>query len=186
MFSRFFPRIRRDEDNPAPIYGVIVTQARSPALYSEIGVPDTVSGRFEMVVMHAILVIRRLEMGGDSARAAGQAVFDHFCRDMDSSLREMGIGDLSVPKHMRRVGEAYFGRMAAYEPGLSAGDKAALAEAIERTVFGGDGANPPAQSLAAYALVAAEGLRRQGDEAIVAGGPEFPDAEAFAAAGAIR
>jgi len=173
-------------DNAAPLYGVIVARARSPALYAEIGVPDDVSGRFEMVVLHAVLLIRRLEMGGESARAAGQRVFDHFCRDMDNSLREMGIGDLSVPKHMRRVGEAYFGRMAAYQVGLSANDAAALAEAIERTVFGGNNASPPAHALAVYALAVAESLAKQSDESIVSGPLDFPEAEAFFSAGTIR
>lgn len=186
MFNRFFPRSRRDMDNAASLYGAIVAQARSPALYAEIGVPDNIGGRFEMVVLHAILLIQRLEMGDGSNRAVGQRVFDHFCRDMDSALREMGIGDLSVPKHMRRVGEAYFGRVAAYQPGLSARDTAALAEAIERTVFGGASTSSSAKSLAGYVLAAAESVGKQTDGAIVSSGPDFPDPESFFAAGAIR
>lgn len=176
MFSRLFSRTRRDHsDNAASQYGVIVAQARSPALYSEIGVPDSVGGRFEMIILHVILVTRNLEARSAEARELGQAIFDLFCRDMDSSLREMGIGDMSVPKHMRRVGEAYFGRMAAYEPGLSAGDTTALAEAVERTVFGeGDGIGSAARALAAYVLVAAAQLDRQGEQAILTDGPDFP------------
>ena len=149
MFSRFFPRSRRDRDNAASLYGAIVAQARSAAFYAVIGVPDSVGGRFEMVVLHMILVTRRLESGGEAARTAGQAVFDHFCKEMDNALREMGIGDLSVPKHMRRVGEAYFGRMTAYGPALSSGDPAVLAEAIERTVFGAGEVSSSSRSLAA-------------------------------------
>jgi cytochrome b pre-mRNA-processing protein 3 len=163
-----------------------VAQARSPALYAAIGVPDSVGGRIEMVVLHVILVTRRLEVGGEAARTAGQAVFDRFCRDMDSSLREMGIGDLSVPKHMRRVGEAYFGRMSAYGPALSTGDADGLADAIERTVFGEGGVSPSARSLAAYALAAIERLDSRDPDAIVANGPEFPDVEPFVAAGGSR
>jgi cytochrome b pre-mRNA-processing protein 3 len=183
MFSRFFQRIRRDSDSAASLYGAIVAQARSPALYAMIGVPDSVGGRFEMVVLHMILVTRRLEGGSETARIAGQAVFDHFCRDMDDSLREMGVGDLSVPKQMRRVGEAYFGRMAAYGPALSTGDAAALADAIDRTVFSQGGASPPARLLAAYALAAAERLGTQDSGAVVIDGPEFPDVAAFVAVG---
>jgi len=181
MFSRIFPRSRRERYNAASLYGAIVAQARSSALYATIGVPDSVGGRFEMVVVHVILVTRRLETGGEAARAAGQAVFDRFCNDMDNALREMGVGDLSVPKHMRRVGEAYFGRMAAYGPALSSGDAAGLAEAIERTVFGGGEVSPSAQSLAAYALAAADRLGDQDETAIVARGPDFPDAGQFVA-----
>jgi cytochrome b pre-mRNA-processing protein 3 len=186
MFSRFFQRIRRDSDNAAALYGAIVAQARSPAFYAGIGVPDSVGGRFEMVVLHVILVTRRLESGGEAARAAGQGVFDRFCRDMDSSLREMGIGDLSVPKHMRRVGEAYFGRMSAYGPALSTGDSAPLADAIERTVFGGGEVSSPSRALANYALAAAERLRDRDAEAIVADGPEFPEVGPFVAPGENR
>lgn len=179
MFSDFFTRFRRDDNNPAVLYGAIVTQARSAALYSGIGVPDTVGGRFEMVVLHAILLSRRLEEGGEMARATGQAVFDQFCRDMDNSLREMGVGDLSVPKHMRRVGEAYFGRTAAYGPGLGAEDPAVLAEAIERIVFGGGEVSSSAISLANYVLAAAEELSSQDENAILANGPGFPRVEAY-------
>lgn len=185
MFSRILPRIRRNSDSAAALYGVIVAQARSPAFYAGIGVPDSVSGRFEMVMLHVILLTRRLEAGGEAARAAGQAAFDLFCRDMDSSLREMGIGDLSVPKHMRRVGEAYFGRLAAYEPGLATGDTAVLAGAIERTVFG-SGVGAASRSLAAYALAAAERLGQQSDDEIVGGRPDFPEVEPFVAAGESR
>jgi cytochrome b pre-mRNA-processing protein 3 len=186
MLSRFFPRIRRNEDIGTPLYGTIVAQARAPALYASIGVPDDVGGRFEMVVLHVILLTRRLEQGGEAARAAGQAVFDHFCRDMDNSLREMGIGDLSVPKHMRRVGEAYFGRRSAYGPALSAGDVRSLAEAISRTVFDRASVNWSAELLAAYALAAAECLAEQDEAEIVAGSPGFPDVGRFVPVGAHR
>lgn len=181
MFGRFFPRSRRERDSAASLYGAIVAQARSSALYAAIGVPDSVGGRFEMVVMHVILVTRRLETGDAAARTAGQAVFDRFCNDMDNALREMGVGDLSVPKHMRRVGEAYFGRLAAYGPALSSGDPAVLAEAIERTVFGAGEVSSSAQSLAAYALAAADRLGDQDEAAIVGRGPDFPDVGQFVA-----
>lgn len=179
MFSRFFLRTQRNGDIAASLYGAIVAQARAPLLYSSIGVPDSVGGRFEMVVLHAILLIRRLEPGGDAARKAGQGVFDHFCRDMDSSLREMGVGDLSVPKHMRRVGEAYFGRLEAYGPAITASDDTLLEKAVERTVFSGGNVSPPARALAAYVLAAAQCLARQDEGAILAEGPEFPEIERF-------
>lgn len=182
MFSRLFHRIRGESDSAASLYGAIVAQARSPALYTALGVPDSVGGRFEMVVLHMILITRRLEAGGEAARTAGQAVFDRFCRDMDNSLREMGIGDLSVPKHMRRVGEAYFGRMAAYGPALSTGDTATLADVIERTVFGEAKVSPSARSLAAYAVAAVRRLGTQDPDAVVAC-PEFPEVEPFVVAG---
>ena len=180
MFSRLFSRIRHDEDIAASLYGAIVAQARSPALYAEIGVPDSVSGRFEMVVLHVVILARRLKVGSEAARAAGQGVFDHFCRDMDNSLREMGIGDLSVPRHMRNVGEAYFGRAEAYEPGLAGGQGDDLAAAMKRTVFPADSGAASASALAAYALAAAKSLDEQDERDIIAGRPAFPDAGVFA------
>jgi cytochrome b pre-mRNA-processing protein 3 len=181
MFSRLYSLIRPSRnDNAASYYGVIVAQARCPTFYAEMGVPDSVGGRFEMVLMHVILVTRHLESGDHRSRELGQAIFDLFCSDMDNSLREMGVGDLSVPKHMRRVGEAYFGRMAAYGPGLSSGDVSALAEVLERTVFGGSGdVAPAARNLAAYALTAAEQLDEQGEQSIVSDGPRFPAVDPF-------
>jgi cytochrome b pre-mRNA-processing protein 3 len=179
MLSRFFSRNRRDHDSAASLYGAIVAQARTPALYADIGVPDSVGGRFEMLMLHVIILSRRLETGDAASRAVGQAVFDLFCGDMDNALRELGIGDLSVPKHMRRVGEAYFGRTASYGPGFSERDGAVLAEAIERTVFGGSGPTVSSRRLAEYALAAVRRLEAQREQAIIADGPDFPDVTSF-------
>src|SRR5262245_14657948 len=95
-------------DRIASLYGTIVAQARAEAFYRDFGVPDTVSGRFEMVVLHLVVVLRRLEAEPDS-RELGQGLFDRFCSDMDANLREIGIGDLKVPQEMRRMGEAFYG-----------------------------------------------------------------------------
>ena len=186
MLSRLFRRDRRGEAIASSLYGAIVAQARRPALYAGLGVPDSVAGRFEMVLLHTILVTRRLALAGEVGRAAGQGVFDLFCRDMDHSLREMGVGDLSVPKKMRKVGEAYFGRAAAYEPGLAAGDAAVLTEPIGRTVFIEEAGPGAAGALALYAVAAAEKLKAQDEAAITAAGPDFPDPELFVALEAAR
>src|SRR4051812_22915736 len=88
---------------PAPpgtieaIYGMIVAQAREPVFYRTLGVPDTVEGRFDMVLLHLWLVLRRLRES-EGGVALSQALFDHFCADMDANLRELGVGDLTVPK----------------------------------------------------------------------------------------
>jgi cytochrome b pre-mRNA-processing protein 3 len=186
MLSRLFRRDRRGEAIASSLYGAIVAQARRPALYAGLGVPDSVAGRFEMVVLHMILVTRRLASATEPAHEAGQGVFDLFCRDMDHSLREMGVGDLSVPKKMRKVGEAYFGRAAAYEPGLAAGDADMLAEPIGRTVFAEEAEPGAVGPLALYAVAAVETLKAQDEEAIIAVGPQFPDPESFRAREALR
>ena len=136
MILRLFRRTPRD-DTIASLYGTIVAQARVPTFYQVYGVPDTVNGRLEMIMLHAVLFLRRLEREAAPARALGQGLFDRFCRDMDESMREMGVGDLAVPRKMRRIGEAFYGRQAVYRAALAAPDDQPLAAALQRTVFAG-------------------------------------------------
>src|SRR5579871_1265193 len=81
------------------IYGMIVTQAREPLFYREVGVPDTVNGRFDLLLLHLWMVLKHLRPLSGGAELS-QALFDRFCEDMDANLREMGVGDLKVPKKM--------------------------------------------------------------------------------------
>ncbi|MBX6427040.1 MAG: ubiquinol-cytochrome C chaperone [Variibacter sp.] len=173
MLSLF--RRKRAQDSIVSLYGAIVAQARRPPFYAELGVPDTVEGRFDMIVLHLALVIRRLRAGAPDAQAAAQALFDHFCRDMDHNLREMGVSDLAVPRKMRRIGEAFYGRAAAYDRALDAADDGALAAALARNVFAGaaDAAAGPAR-LAAYVRLCGEMLAGQEEAAIAAGSVRFP------------
>lgn len=92
------------------LYGAIVAQARCVAFYRDYGVPDTVEGRFDLIVLHIVLLLARLDREGSSVRGIGQKLFDVFCSDLDANLREMGTGDLAVPKRMRAFGEAFYGR----------------------------------------------------------------------------
>src|SRR5579871_6440371 len=131
-------------------YGAIVAQARAPGFYACYGVPDTVDGRFDMIVLHLALVLRRVRGEPEALRKLGQRLFDLFCRDMERSLREIGISDLGVPRHMRRVGEAFYGRAAAYDLGL-ARDGDELVGALARNVFACATVPAGAHRLAAYA-----------------------------------
>jgi cytochrome b pre-mRNA-processing protein 3 len=135
IFRRFAPNSQ--SGSIAALYGAIVAQARAPGFYRSYGVPDTVSGRLEMLMLHIVLVLRHLEDGTTEKRQLGQDLFDHFCNDMDAHMREMGIGDLAVPRKMRRVGEAFYGRQAAYRAALAAADGNALVLALGRNVFAG-------------------------------------------------
>lgn len=177
MFSLPF---RRHSRNPTieAVYGMIVAQARSPVFYRGYGVPDTVSGRFDMIVLHLVLVLRRLREAPANVNPLGQQIFDRFCRDMDDNFREMGVGDLAVPKEMQRVAEAFYGRAAAYEEALANGEEAALDAALARNVFGG--AKPPlgVWRLTAYMLEAARQLATQDP---TGGRVRFPDPEVIEA-----
>ena len=174
MMFRFF---RRDTSSRsiAALYGTIVAQARTATFYRNYAVPDTVNGRFEMVVLHLVLVLRRLESAPEGRRL-GQALFDWFCRDMDGSLREMGVGDLAVPAKMRKIGEAFYGRQAAYAAAFAAPDSAPLVAALARNVFGvEEGGAGGAMALAAYARAADRGLGAQPVEAICRAEISFPN-----------
>ncbi|THD51352.1 MAG: ubiquinol-cytochrome C chaperone [Bradyrhizobium sp.] len=130
------------------IYGMIVTQARQPWFYRDLGVPDTVNGRFDLLVLHLWMVLRRFQ-SADGAANLSQALFDHFCDDMDANLREMGVGDLTVPKRMQAFGEAFYGRAAAYDLALSSGQEL-FALALCKNILNGEGIDK-ARRLAIYA-----------------------------------
>jgi cytochrome b pre-mRNA-processing protein 3 len=117
------------------IYGMIVTRAREPVFYRDLGVPDTVNGRFDLLVLHLWIVLTRMKQIEGGA-GLSQALFDRFCNDMDDNLREMGVGDLTVPKRMQAFGEAFYGRAAAYDRALTAGDEA-LAQALCKNILNG-------------------------------------------------
>lgn len=117
------------------IYGMIVTRARDPAFYNGYGVPDTVDGRFDLVVLHLWMALSRLRVTPVQQTLA-QGLFDHFCNDMDANLREMGVGDMAVPKRMQAFGQAFYGRSAAYDAAVAEGHEA-LAWALDKNVYNG-------------------------------------------------
>jgi cytochrome b pre-mRNA-processing protein 3 len=156
------------------IYGMIVTQAREPLFYRDLGVPDTVNGRFDLLLMHLWLVLRRLTSAG-GGRELSQALFDHFCNDMDDNLRELGVSDLKVPKRMQAFGEAFYGRTAAYDLALSEG-REALAQALCKNVLNGERIEQ-ARRLAAYTEAAMTALAGEGDAVLLSGRFRFPSPE---------
>jgi cytochrome b pre-mRNA-processing protein 3 len=165
----------------ASFYGAIVAQARLPAFYAQFGVPDTVQGRFDLIVLHMVLLLRRLAKT-TAGPSLGQRLFDHFCGDLDDNLREMGIGDLAVPKHMRRFGEAFYGRQAAYLAALDTADERDFENALARNILVEAG-NGKAACLARYARAAIGELDAQADDVLLRGELNFPRPEAFADAG---
>ena len=181
MISLPFRRRRRDP-TIGTLYGTIVAQARSPVFYCSYGVPDTVLARLDMIVLHLVLVLRRLRDAGPDGAAVGQRLFDHFCRDIDHNLREMGVGDLAVPKEMRRVAEAFYGRAKAYEAALAAATPAALEVALARNIHDIEEPSLGARRLAAYMWTVAARLRALDAGALLEGRLAFPDPDAIPAA----
>jgi cytochrome b pre-mRNA-processing protein 3 len=177
-----FPLFARNRaaDKIGSLYGAIVAQARQPAFYAEYGVPDTIDGRFDMIVLHVALFFRRVRGEPAAVRGLGQDVFDRFCADMEHNLRETGVSDVAIPKEMRRIGEAYYGRAAAYDRALVSADEVALVDALARNVFGG-AVDADAARLAIYVRTAVEMLARQNAEGIAGGAVNFADPAAIPA-----
>jgi cytochrome b pre-mRNA-processing protein 3 len=158
------------------LYAAAAAQARSPALYRDLGAPDTIEGRFELYLVHVAALVNRLRGEGPRARETNQVLFDAFLKGLDDALREMGVGDLSVGKKMRRLGEAFYGRAKGYAAALDeAADPHDLPSLIGRTVFA-EAADPAvaAAPLAAYVRRLAHDLAGQDAEALLAGRVRFP------------
>ena len=151
------------------LYAEAVEQARAPALYGELGAPDTVEGRFELYSLHVVLLLDRLRGQGEAAAEVSQALFDTYISSLDHALRELGVGDLSVGRKMRRLGEAFYGRGKSYDAALAAlPDQAPLEALLARTVYAEADA-APAPRLAAYILAQRAALAAQPLERLLAG-----------------
>lgn len=190
MFGRLF---RKDPmKKPAnAAYEAILAASRQPFLYAAPGAPDTVDGRFDMLLIHAVVYFRQVRTAGEAGAHMNQLVFDRLFDDMDAALREMGTGDPSVGKKIKEMGQAFYGRAEAYEAALNEKDRAALAEVIKRNLFASDTTvsddlpPPPlpeaeqdaaAHRLAAYMLGADAHFGDQDPVALVEGQlPSFPN-----------
>lgn len=131
--SLFKPR----EQIAETLYRAIVAVARQPRFYADWGVPDTLDGRFDMISLHVFMVVEALQASRKAEAATlTQQLTDVFFQDMDRSLREMGVGDLSVGKKVRKMAEVYFGRVTAYAAALRA-EEPALQDALARNIYAG-------------------------------------------------
>jgi cytochrome b pre-mRNA-processing protein 3 len=154
-------------------YRRVVEQARQTAFFAESGVPDTLDGRFELICLHAFLYLHRLKADRPQATPFCQSLFDRMFADFDRSLREMGVGDLSVGKHVKRMARAFYGRILSYEAGL-AGDDSVLAAALARNLFGTVSApESAADGMAIYVRCAVQALRSQSAADLLAGDVYF-------------
>lgn len=130
----FFKNRRVLKKKAKELYDSAEVQARQPVFYADMGVPDTVDGRFEMICLHCFVLMRRAQEAGD--KKFSQKIFDAFFKHMDLSLREMGIGDLGVPKHMKRMMQGFNGRAIHYEAALRADSFDELKNALVQNVYG--------------------------------------------------
>jgi cytochrome b pre-mRNA-processing protein 3 len=175
-----FAALHRRRDRRAAAlaaYARVVERARNPAFYLDWGVPDTLDGRFEVLALHAFLVLNRLQREEGDAASFAQELFDTMFADLDGALREMGAGDLGVGRRVQAMAKGLYGRIAAYQRGL--GDEAEMTAALRRNLFGT--AAPSEAQLAAfggYARRQAAALAAQPVTALLAGCVAFAPLEA--------
>ena len=157
------------------LYHDVVAQARAPAFFRGLGVPDDRGGRLEMVGLHAMLVMRRLGRSGPAGRELAQALFDLMFNDIDRHLREWGVGDLSVGKYVKRIAQSFMGRVNALEPLLATGDVVGCRPILRRNLYTESPATPDEtiDRLSAYLMAQDSHLRDVDDGQLFAGTVAF-------------
>lgn len=135
MFALFRQQKQRKKA-AASLYRAAVDQARAPAFYRAHGVPDTVDGRFELILLHVFVLCERLRAISGAGPALAQALFDVMFRDMDRALRNIGVGDLAVPHHIRRMMKGFNGRAHVYHEAFSSGVAGVAKDVLRRNLFG--------------------------------------------------
>lgn len=170
MILRFF---RKDLKKPMidGLYARTIEASRHEGLYRDLGVPDTVEGRFEALVLHLILVLRRMRALPPPAAEIAQDLVDKFFREMDITLRASGVSDLGVPKRMKKLAQSFYGRAQVYDAALDSGNVAALAEALERNIYDNAQSGGP---LALYVVASERQLLSEDLETLLERGPRFP------------
>ncbi|NQV99456.1 MAG: hypothetical protein HQ483_07145 [Rhodospirillales bacterium] len=133
MFGWF--KSTKNRDQAHELYSALLGQARLPVFYTDYGVPDTVDGRFDMIVLHAHILFSRLKDGGADQEQLSQTVFDLMFADLDQNLREMGVGDIGVGKRIKAMAEAFYGRATAYADALKQADDGDLIAALRRNLY---------------------------------------------------
>ena len=177
MLARLF------RTNPAKaagrkLYEAVTLQARQPAFYAALGAPDTVEGRFELYNLHVVLLLHRLKAPAGPAAETAQTLFDTYVGSLDDALREMGVGDISVGKKMRKLGEAIYGRVRNFDAAFTgAPDNEVLEAMIVRTVYAGK-EDVHSATLADYVRRAVVALAAEPLESLLEGRPVWPAVEA--------
>ncbi len=169
-----FTERRRNRTDAARLYGAIVAQARLPIFYQGLGVPDTLEGRFLVLSLHLYAVLQRLNEEGSQARALVQELIDRFSADMDTVLREIGVGDLSVPKKMRGLAAVSASLWEAFERAEAAGEKA-VAGVLTGALPGDQDLGETASTRLAHCLMeTVRALKTQSLASLSSGEIQFP------------
>jgi len=178
MIWNLFKRKKANQALVERQYAELTGAARSEVFYETMGVPDTVMGRFEMISLHLFLYLRRTGSAGEAARGLAQEVVDAFFEDVDHSIRELGIGDMGVPKRMKKLAKMFYGRVTSYSQALDAGDRQALTDALKRNIHPASGDEAPSmQALSDWVIATARSLEDVPEETLAAGQMAFKAAD---------
>lgn len=150
-------------------YAALTALGRDPYFYTDLHVPDTVMGRLEMLSVAMILYFRRTRSAGQSGREVAQEIIDAFFQDIDYSIRELGIGDQTVPKRMKKLAGRFYGRLESYSAALDLKDVSALSAALQRNIHPEQADAPDMAGLAEWMLAADRDLDGVSDEAVATG-----------------
>ncbi len=169
-----FNKKSANEKQVNEIYNVIVAQSRQAIFYSEMGVPDSVTGRFDMISLHMCLVLRRLKSKDEHIREFSQNLFDLFFKDMDRSLREIGVSDIGVPKKIQKMGSIFYGLLGKLTNALDDKDEAALIELLNNNIYDAQ-SEDNALTLVKYVIKTVTYLESQSHNEIISGRLFFGD-----------
>lgn len=167
-----FGLFRKKNSNQAIVtrqYEHLTQAARRPLFYSDMGVPDTVLGRFEMLTVVLILYFRRTAQSERSGQEIAQEIIDYFFEDIDHSIRELGVGDVGVPKRVKKFARMYYGRLESYAAALDNADLDALKGALRRNIRPDEPDAPDMTALATYMIEAEAALRHVSEDQIATG-----------------
>lgn len=177
MIMSLFRRASRNRNREIvdATYASIVAAARNPVFYAEWGIPDTPLGRFENIGLHLILFLRRTRAEAGAAGDLSRDILDEFFKDVDHSIRELGVGDQSVPKRIKKLARMFYGRMEHYWKALDAGDATVLGAAIARNISPEAPDSIDRAAIADYMIRAADLLDRTAASELLKGVVRFPE-----------
>jgi len=180
MFRWFAERSARREA-AEKIYDAIVAQSRAPVFYMRCGVPDTLLGRFDMLVIHMFIVLQNLrKLGGKEGELLGRDVIEAFIREMDSMVRDLGVSDPQVPKEVQKIANVFFAQLTVYIDAMERRDPQAMAEAIRKSFQQGEGNVRVAEAeLTSYVLESIKQIGIMPLNMLLQGKILFPDVKAI-------
>jgi cytochrome b pre-mRNA-processing protein 3 len=177
MFRWFAGRAARKEAAER-IYDAIVAQSRNPAFYIRCNVPDTLSGRFDMLVIHMFVVLQILKLGGREGQLLAQEIVEAFIREMDTMVRDLGVSDRNVPKEVRKIAQLFYGQLLAYSTALQRDDTKGLANEVWKSFQSSDGGNEQSVSsepIAIYIQQSIKNIQEMPLNMLLQGNIRFPE-----------